>query len=674
MSNFINRPYLNDKNFLKQLDYLTVKEISVKITILDFQERFIEEIQGKVSAGQINIDGNSSLRRTGSLTFIPDDNTNDITDIHNIISINKKVRIELGYKNTTNSYTNFNIIWFPLGTFIITKTSISKSTSGVESISIEIQDKMCLLNGTAGGKIPAAVTLDSYESTIKTINKFALADSFITLTLTESPSGILPGDHVVINSLSDPSASIYIDTFRVHEVGVSTVVLEAYDITGSITEIDTSGQLIIPEKKVLIYNIIKEVVNHFGGEDLSRIVISDVPLRTKKIVKWTGDSPLYLNEDKHLSLTADSPLATYQTFDNIGYEFTDLVFPEDLAAEAGQVVTDILDKIKGLLGNYEYFYDLDGNFCFQEIKNYLNTSQSTVEIQNLQKGDYTIDQRRTKSIYDFNENALVTSITKNPSYENVKNDYVVWGLRQSSEGQTFPIRYHLALDEKPTPILENGDNIEDWRNVLYREGQLSEPLGRSSNYYYPELKTAWPSLYDTTALQWIPDATAFPSEINYYLDFIDTNTSLNELNITNIGRRSIVVTNDKINCIFAPVIPNYIVINSDSYDTSALVSEAISQGADYVYISPTLYESIALGTNYNDAFSEVRNLLYQHTGYNTQISINTIPIYYLDVNTRISVFDSKSGINGDYIVGSISVPLSISETMSINALAALERV
>ena len=36
----------------------------------------------------------------------------------------------------------------------------------------------------------------------------------------------------------------------------------------------------------------------------------------------------------------------------------------------------ILDKIIEVLGNFEYFYDVNGNFIFQEIKNYLNNSQT----------------------------------------------------------------------------------------------------------------------------------------------------------------------------------------------------------------------------------------------------------------------------------------------------------
>jgi len=39
-------------------------------------------------------------------------------------------------------------------------------------------------------------------------------------------------------------------------------------------------------------------------------------------------------------------------------------------------VTDALDQILEVLGNYEYFYDLDGNFVFQEKKNFFNNAQA----------------------------------------------------------------------------------------------------------------------------------------------------------------------------------------------------------------------------------------------------------------------------------------------------------
>jgi len=35
-------------------------------------------------------------------------------------------------------------------------------------------------------------------------------------------------------------------------------------------------------------------VNHFGGEQLGKIIISDVDSRIKQVMKWTGAAPIYL--------------------------------------------------------------------------------------------------------------------------------------------------------------------------------------------------------------------------------------------------------------------------------------------------------------------------------------------------------------------------------------------
>ena len=44
-----------------------------------------------------------------------------------------------------------------------------------------------------------------------------------------------------------------------------------------------SGEYV--QQKVLFYNIILELVNHFGGEDINNIIIQDVPLRVRQVVK-----------------------------------------------------------------------------------------------------------------------------------------------------------------------------------------------------------------------------------------------------------------------------------------------------------------------------------------------------------------------------------------------------
>jgi hypothetical protein len=57
-------------------------------------------------------------------------------------------------------------------------------------------------------------------------------------------------------------------------------------------------------------------------------------------------------------------VAKIEPGDTAGYRLTPLVYPGDLISGIGESITSILDKIVQMLGNFEYFYDLDGRFIF----------------------------------------------------------------------------------------------------------------------------------------------------------------------------------------------------------------------------------------------------------------------------------------------------------------------
>ena len=81
--------YLKDSEFLQKLENMNIKIQYIKLIMLDFAEKPIREIQGQAqSGGTINVNGSSSLRRTISFTMFADINTNDLTNIDNLISLN----------------------------------------------------------------------------------------------------------------------------------------------------------------------------------------------------------------------------------------------------------------------------------------------------------------------------------------------------------------------------------------------------------------------------------------------------------------------------------------------------------------------------------------------------------------------------------------------------------
>lgn len=675
-------PYLKDSTFLKTFDEIKLKEQFVKIIVLTFDEMPIQEIQGKVTGGSFTLDGSSAMRRTGNLSMIADDYENDLTDTKHLLSINKKVEILIGFTNTTGEYEDFPILWFPQGTYVIITPNITHNQSGI-NISLTLHDKMALLNGECGGTLPASVVFNEIE------------------------------------------------------------------------DIDEDGNIQITQPT--IYQIIQELVNHFGGEQLGKIIISDIDSKVKKVMKWTGATPLYLYQEPAADGTIYNSFSTnyselaarlaqsqgggtikeFSYGEDIGYILTDFVYPSDLIGNAGDTVVTVLDQIKSTLGNYEYFYDVEGNFRFQEIKNYLNTSYSTFLLNETNADNYLVDYTSGKSVYTFEDATIIQSFSNSPQYQQIKNDFVVWGTRTSVEGTDIPIRYHLAIDSKPTVgnsykvffFIDPDDGITkakkpvefasrsafpsvgeagqyyyaadtgiiykwatdvkayeqtsytietvtatDYRTELYMAGVASEPFGLDSNYYYTELKNEWPKLYDMRNQKFFAEVLSQPSDIDFFLDFIDTPTAISEFSVQNIGRRTTTLVDDSINCIFEPDNPDIVIIEAGSDEADSLQRECEDRNQEYAQVRSEVYSMLMNGGALRSAYEEIRQELYQYTNYNEQISLTVLPIYYLEPNVRITVRDAAAGIYGDYMIKSISLPLDVNGTMSLSCTRALERI
>ena len=218
--------YLNDTDFLKSLYDSHLLEKYFKITILDWDENPLREIEGLITGGNINLDGKSAVRRTCSLTAYIDRSTAQVTEVDNLFSINKKIYLEIGIKNTLRQYTQYPIIWFPFGVFVISSVNLNHSLSG-SSINLSLKDKMCLLNGEAGGTFHSIVEFDKWDT------------------------------------------------------------------------ITSTGEMIT--ERPTIVTIIRELVNHWGGEQLGKIYINDLDTRVKQVVRWLGSKPVYLtNYDKEV--------------------------------------------------------------------------------------------------------------------------------------------------------------------------------------------------------------------------------------------------------------------------------------------------------------------------------------------------------------------------------------
>lgn len=631
--------YLNDMDFLTQLDKLHMRVQYAKIILLSFKdEEPIKEIQGSITSGNLSVNGSSTIRRTINLTMLASIDNSNLEDIDNEISINKKIKVLIGYDNPLKSYKNYgDIIWFPCGLFVLSSANISRSTSGW-NISITGKDKMCLLDGTAGGTLPASVTF--------------------------------------------------------HE---SLVQLDNGDV-----------EIQYPT----IFQIIYEAVNHWGGEAIENIIITDIDEEIKMLVRYMGDKPVYFSNDyQSLSFEAQEDYPHMFSYgQDAGYKYTDFTYPGELVLNAGDTVVTLLDKIVSTLGNYEYFYNIDGKFVFQEIKNYLNTGSPLLE---LSPEDYVRSYNNAKFLYSLTDLDTTTAITRNPKYDNVKNDFYVWGKRKTSTGVEVSIRYHLAIDDKPDidlamqnmwEVKDKKSNLivrydfntlddysvddytvtlvgtpcDEWREELYRRA-LNAQVSNSvyDNYYDSELIAEWRNLYNPmnknwdATNHWNPDVFNDPSSINFWLDFIDTSSALGKYSIKNIGRRTKVVNNNDIKTVYNSEVPDVVFIEGLDQD---LIVKYQGIGQRFFILTNEYYDMFSISTTGTSCFDQIREMMYQNLCYNTTISLTCLPKYYIEPNNIIRVEDKDSNIYGNYQITQYSLPLTYNGTMSITATEVLTRV
>lgn len=410
-----------DKEFLLSLDKVKEKEIYAKVTALTFQEAPITTIEGRIISGSINVDGESAVRRTCSLSMIAEN-----FDYSNYTwGLNTKFKLEVGVKNTINS--NYpEIIWFPQGIYILTSFNTSRSTTSF-TISLQGKDKMCQLNGDISGALESTIdfgteeTIDALGNVI--INKIPIPT--IIRNMIHHYAGE-PYYNIIINDLDEYAVELLEyryddDLYLYRDVSADTVYYE-----NILLNADTPCS--VPGKE----HITK--LSDLGPEELDLLVdtLTGTPNPTKVIMEgheWY--------------------VAKIQFGQTAGYRHTELTYPGDLIANAGDTITSVLDKIKSMFSDFEYFYNLDGQFVFQKKQSFINTLWSPI-IENEDEEEY-VDNLALASSYSyiFSGGELITSFNNNPNLLNVRNDYSIWGTRESV-GRQDPVHMRYAIDIKPS--------------------------------------------------------------------------------------------------------------------------------------------------------------------------------------------------------------------------------
>lgn len=699
--------YLMDSKFLKELDYHREKDTYIRITSLTNDDYPREEIIGRATGGSVNVDGASAIRRSCSLSMVALENDTIITDAY--WCYNNKFKLEIGLKNTIN--LNYpEIIWFEMGVYVITSFSKSKSTNSL-SVSISGKDKMCRLNGEVSGNVMMSTdfgtieqvdkveeideetgeTIISYHTTVTKLEIYRIIQNAL------KEYGQERAENIIINDLDQYGYELW--DYR----GDEPMYLFIEPATDS-----THGQVIN-----MTFNGDTEVT--FADDDSKNSSLKNFQISGGKFYSMNT-----LDKDYNTTATpiqfgsTTCYVAKVEYGETAGYHRIPLIYNNDLVLGAGETVTSLLDKLKNMLGDFEYFYDLQGRFVFQKKKTYIQELFSPVNGELVDPTMYA-----SQYSYKFEDESLFTAISNSPNINNLKNDFAIWGARKSVSGDDLPIHARYALDKKPIKyhsldwykneeLKEAGRlyTIEeyDWRELIYqmavdfyRHNQESDfllkvaaanpwfPDGKTGyEQYYSDMQAFWRQLYNPSPSiddqknygefydsnsddkYWNKKIHLDPTTLNFWIDFLDTEGELGKYSVkiynrdrdiyeTNIGTRSKVINESSVKSIYFRETPEvlFIVAPKEKYEKGQMAYMPI-------WIQDSMEGLFYRSAQGASAIAKANELIYQHTAIIEGLQLTCIPIYYLQPNTRIYVAGQ-----GDYTLDKISYSLAYNGTMSI---------
>jgi hypothetical protein len=102
--------------------------------------------------------------------------------------------------------------------------------------------------------------------------------------------------------------------------------------------------------------------------------------------------------------------------------------------------------------------------------------------------------------------------------------------------------------------------------------------------------------------------------------------------------------------------------------------ECINNTQPFSQIDSEIFSNLTFGGYANSAYETIRYELFCHTNYQKTVSLTSIPVFYLDVNSRVSLNSKSVNIYGDFMVQSISLTLGPGANMAVTLNEITERL
>lgn len=297
-----------------------------------------------------------------------------------------------------------------------------------------------------------------------------------------------------------------------------------------------------------------------------------------------------------------------------------------------------------------YHYDSNKNFTYDECL-YYNADdrifQQPKDVEQLEKL-----KKHKKFLFGYDKKYAVAATL----IEEIEKWQETWNTGYDCYYADMLAFWHLIYDRRSEQELEVATDITD-SQIQDRIKRRNEWI--KNNYWNPDII----DYYENTV------HFSNPENLLFWIDFIGADAELSKYKKSLIGRRPEVVNDDTIKAIFFRDTPEVLFVDPTD-------EQPQNSNLNYVKLNLVggLINYFTVSAQSKSAKEELDATVYEKTYYQEAITISCLPIYYIEPNTRIKVIDNASGINGNYIVKSFSVPLSHNGTMSITATRLADRI
>ena len=101
-------------------------------------------------------------------------------------------------------------------------------------------------------------------------------------------------------------------------------------------------------------------------------------------------------------------------------------------------------------------------------------------------------------------------------------------------------------------------------------------------------------------------------------------------------------------------------------ENTADIKSSLTSGYSVIQIGG-LEEILSISSRGKSSKDKLDEILYDHSYATEALSITAIPIYYLEPNTKIYIYNKEVMIEGDYVLTSLNIPLTYNSMMTLSA-------